>query len=174
MRCKQGCGIVLAFMCILALFSCSNEDDREWFETKEEAIEYGTSKVEGDLKSTLLSTEEYEGETIVFYDYGGALGVASISRGEEGYSWYRSNAYLDFESDGETSYTTAGFDLETESGLKIPILCGEAVDPSIEKMLLTGDGPQRELDILGDARHFYAIHDSAFTQLEVTAVKPGE
>lgn len=83
MRCKQGCGIVLAFMCILALFSCSNEDDREWFETKEEAIEYGTSKVEGDLKSTLLSTEEYEGETIVFYDYGGALGVASISRAKK-------------------------------------------------------------------------------------------
>ncbi|MFP3471026.1 hypothetical protein R0J90_13370, partial [Micrococcus sp. SIMBA_144] len=74
---------------ILSLLACSNQDSREWFETEEEAIQYGlhTEGFEG-IPPKILSTKEYRGETLVFFDLAVDFGAASISRGEKGYSWY--------------------------------------------------------------------------------------
>ncbi|TMU85011.1 hypothetical protein FGG79_14015 [Bacillus sp. BHET2] len=164
----------LIILCIFSLFACSSQDSREWFETKEEAVDHGIRTSESGSPLKQLSMEEYQGETIVFYDYAGSLGVASISKSTKGYSWYRSNPYFGFESDGEMSYSTAGFVLETESGVKIPILYGKAIDPSIEKMKVFGDGPSRDLEISKHARFYYMIHEADYDQLEITPVRFGE
>ncbi|WP_064094187.1 hypothetical protein [Rossellomorea aquimaris] len=159
---------------MLLLGACSEEDSTQWFDTKKEAIEYGlNSEVEDSTaKTELLSTKEVEGETLVFYSRDGSLWVASITKGEKGYSWYRSSPGHGFE--GESNFTTVGFDYITESGLKVPILAGKAYDYTIEKILLSGDGPQRELSISKDSRLFYAIHDGDFVNLEVNPVMSGE
>ena len=165
---KKISGMFLVVMFLLV--ACSQEDSNQWFDTEEEAIEYGlNSEVEdSSAKTELLSTEEVEGETLVFYSRDGSLGVASITEGEKGYTWYRSGSGHGFE--GESNYTTVGFDYITESGLKVPILAGKAFDYTIKKMILSGDGPQRELSISKKSRLFYAIHDGEYVNLEVNPV----
>ena len=157
---------------ILSLLACSNQDSREWFETEEEAIRFGLSTEEGGTAPIKLSTEEYQGETLVFYDLAGDFGAASISRSEKGYSWYRSAPYFGF--DGGSNYSTGGFELKTESGVTIPIICGKAFDSSIEKMVLSGDGPQKDLTFTNGSRLYYSIHEADFNSLEVTPVRSGE
>ena len=90
-------GVFLIILCIFSLFACSSQDSREWFETKEEAIDYGLRTSESGIPLKQLSIEEYQGETIVFYDFAGDLGIASITESRKGYSWYRSGPYLGFE-----------------------------------------------------------------------------
>lgn len=64
------------FMCFLLLVGCNeDEQDVQWNSSKEEAIEAGL-KEEG---ATLLAVEEFENETIVFFNFDGVLGAASIA-----------------------------------------------------------------------------------------------
>ncbi|MCA1060052.1 hypothetical protein LCL96_14030 [Rossellomorea aquimaris] len=160
---------------ILTLWACSNQDSREWFETKEEAVEYGLQTADQAVPlKVLLSQEEFNGETIVFYELAGDLGVGSITESKKGYSWYEPGPYYGFEVEGDIPYSTSGFEYETESGLKVPILYGKVFDNGIEKMVLSGNGQQRELTFRKDSKWFFAIEQADFAELEVTPVRPGE
>ena len=152
------------------LVGCNQENSSNWYETKEKAIEYGLEQEEVD-KSAVLSIEEYEGETIVFYERAGSLGVASISENNKGYSWYRSEPYLGFDIEGDIPYTSNGFNYGTESGLELSVLYGKVFDNSIQSLKLSSDGTERELEIFGNSRLFYAIHRQPFTSIEITPIK---
>lgn len=159
------------FLCLLLLIGCNQENNSnrsDWFEKKEEAIEHGLHQ-EGTDSKAVLSIQEIDGETIVFYLYESALGVASITESDKGCSWYRSRAYTDFE--GDVPYSTAGFEYETATGLSIPILVGKAFDISIEKMKLVENGTERELQIFENSRLFFAIHTLPFSSIEVIPIK---
>lgn len=158
--------IILSFI----LAGCNQKSRSDWYDTKEEAIEYGLVQERID-ESAVLSVEEYEGEAIVFFDNDGALGVASITKNNKGYSWFRSEPYFDFDVEGELPYTTGGFDFKTINGLKVSVLYGKVFDATIQKVRLLGDGPERELKIYEDSNLFYAIHRQPFASLEVIPLK---
>ncbi|WP_078548521.1 hypothetical protein [Litchfieldia alkalitelluris] len=157
---------LLLFTSLFLMVGCTNKEDRavEWFTTEEEAIEKGLQQ-EGTDTHAVLSIESYKGETLVFYDYGGALGVASITESDQGFSWYRSNAYSDIE--GDVPYAYGGFKAKTENGIAIQILYGKAFDNSIKVMNLVRDTEKQVMKIDEDSRLFYAIHEAPFHQLEV-------
>lgn len=162
--------VFLGSIILLILVGCNQKSNPAWYDTKEQAIEYGLDQ-EGTGKSAVLSVEEYEGETIVAFEYAGSFGVASITESKKGYSWFRSEAYFGFDVEGDIPYTINGFDFETKTGLEVSVLYGKAFDSTIKKMKLSGDGAERELEIFEDSKLFYAIHRQPFTSLEVVPVK---
>lgn len=151
-------------MYLFLFVGCNQESKRVWFETKEEAIDYGLQQ-EGTNSKGVLTIEDINDESIVFYEYSGAFGVASITASEKGFSWYRNTAYTDFE--GDTPYSTAGFEYETETGLSILILVGKAFDNSIQKMKLIEGGSERELQIFEKSRLFFTVHSLPYSSIEV-------
>ncbi|GEN82744.1 hypothetical protein SLU01_10560 [Sporosarcina luteola] len=159
--------IILLFI----LVGCSQKDSSDWYDSKEKAIEAGL-KQEGTDASAVLSVEKYEEETIVFFDYDGALSIANLVESNKGYSWVRLEPYFDFDVEGSSlPYTTAGFDFETKEGSKGSVLYGKVYDESIKKLILIGDGAEKELMIFEDSKLFYTIHRQPFTSLEVIPVK---
>lgn len=149
---------------------CNQESSIEWQDTKEAAIESGLKQEEAGEES-ILSIEEFEGETFVFYEHLGGLGVANIVESENGFGWKRSHPYNDFEVNGELAYTTSGFDIKTETGLDVSVLIGKTFDPSIQKMKLLGDGSNRQLNVYGENRFFYALHKMPFEAVSVTPIQ---
>lgn len=65
------------------------------------------------------------------------------------------------------SYSVASFQFETRNGKKIPVLGGKA--SSIRKMLLTGDGEERELAV-GKSRLFFSILKEPFDSTNVEPI----
>jgi hypothetical protein len=118
--------------------------------------------------ANLLSVKEYSNETIVFFELNKALGVASISESKKGFSWYRDQAFRGF--DGNSAYSTMGFEIETKQGTQISILAGKAFDKSINQIKILGDGNEKEVPVNGDSRLFYAIHDAPFESLEIIPI----
>jgi hypothetical protein len=158
---------------LILLAGCKNNEptttELQWFNTKDKAIENGLIN-EGINRSSVLSSENVNDETIIFYEGHNALGVASIAESPKGYSWYRSQAYTGFQGQ-DVPYMTVGFDFQTYKGLKIKIIAGKIYDNTIQKMLLKGDGSNRELLIYGDLRLFFSVHEAPFNRLEVVPVR---
>ena len=146
---------------------CNQESTTVWHDSKEAAIESGLKQEEAERES-VLSIEEFEGETFVFYEYMGGLGVANIVKSEKGYGWKRNQPYNNFEVDGELAYSTSGFDIEMETGLVVSVLIGKTFDSSIQEMKLLGDGTERKLKVFGENGFFYALHKTPFDDLDVT------
>ncbi|WP_430786910.1 hypothetical protein VBD025_15055 [Virgibacillus flavescens] len=153
---------------MLMLVACSQGSNSNWHNTEDEAIEFGLEE-EGTDTSAILSTEKFKGETIVFYDHNGSFGVASITKNDKGYSWFRSEPYFGFDVSGDLPFTTAGFTYETEKGIEVPILYGKVLDPSVQKLKLTGDGNERELQLDENSPFFFAIHEEPYHSLKVTS-----
>ncbi|MFJ7744520.1 hypothetical protein [Peribacillus sp. NPDC097295] len=162
---------LIYFFIILSLSlltGCNKEErDLQWYSSKEEAIEEGI-KEEGADKTSILSVEEFENETIFFFEYDGVLGVASIAEKDNTYSWYRSSAHLGFEE--VPSYSVAGFHFETKNGKEISVLGGKAFDPSIRKIQLTGDGEERELTV-SESGLFFSILKAPFPSVDVKPIR---
>lgn len=137
----------------------------------EKAIEYGLQQAEID-KTSLLSIEEFKGETLVFYEYNNSLGVASITESKKGFSFFRNTSYVGF--DGDTAHTRLGFDFKTKSGVTVNILAGKASSKDILKMKVIGDGKERELSISKYSRLFYTIHEEPYSSLDVIPVTTKE
>lgn len=146
----------------------NNSNKRGWYETKEEAIEHGLKDEEVN-RDDILSIQEIKGESIVFYEHNGGLGVASITKTEKGYSWFRNRPYTDYDSDAP--FLVGGFEFETESGSVIPILAGKAFDRNIEKMLLIENNTKKDLGIHEKSRLFFSIHSLPFSSLEVIPIE---
>lgn len=160
------------FGSIIFLFlvvGCNEKSNSDWSDTEEKAIEYGLEE-EGVDESAILSIEEYEGETIVFFEKAGALGVASITKNNQGYRWFKSTQYYDFNAKGDIPYTTGGFSFDTETGLTVSVIHGKVFDSSIQKMNLSGDESERDLKIFKDSKIYYSIHQQPFSQLDVSPV----
>lgn len=158
----------LVFLSFVLLMGCNvNKEEITWHETKEKAINYGLNE-EGIDENEVLSVEKIENETVIFYKNNQALGIASLTESDKGFSWYRSRSYTDFK--GVTPFTTAGFTYVTKSGLSISILAGKAFHDSIIKMKLIEEDTERELEIDSDSRLFYAVHEQPFRVLELTPV----
>lgn len=156
--------------CLLLVAGCSQQSSKDWHDTLEAAIESGLQQEDAGRES-LLSMEEFEGESFVFYEYMGGLGVANIIESENGYAWERTSPYMGFEVTGDLPYTTSGFDIETGSGLEVSVLVGQAYDPSIQEMELVGTGPTRNLPVLGENNFFYALHEVPFGTVSVSPIE---
>ena len=141
-------------ICLLFLLAACNQSD--WYDTRDEAIESGLQE-EGIGASSAVSVEEYDGETIVLYAHENSLGVASITESEQGYSWYKNAPHHAFEVTGDLPYTTGNFEIETESGVQVPILYGEIFDPSIQVNDVASREGLNELKLLGESNLFFAF-----------------
>lgn len=170
MNCLGKSIYVVLFLCVLSLVvGCNKESIIDWKNTKEDAIEAGLQQEEAENES-ILSIEEFEGETFVFYEYKSGLGVANIVESEKGYSWNRSQPYQDFEVyGGKLPYSTAGFDIETETGLIVSVLIGKTFDSSIKEMKLSGDETDRKLRVFRDG-FFYALHKLPFNKVDIAPI----
>ena len=157
--------LFLLFLFITFLVGCT-QDNSKWYNTKEDAIKYGLEQESSN--AILLSVEEYSGETIVFFELNKALGVASITESKKGFIWYRDKAFSGFE--GDSAYSTLGFEIETKQGTKISILAGMAFDKSIKEIKILGDGNEKQVPITENSRLFYAIHDVPFGSLEIIPI----
>lgn len=152
------------------LVGCNQASATKWHDSKEAALEYGL-KQEGTERESVLSIEEFKGETFVFYEYMGGLGVANIVESGNGYRWKRSRPYFDIEAGGERSYSTAGFDIETDTGVVVSVLIGKTFDSSIEKMNLLENGTERELKVYGEKGFFYALHNKPFDDFDISPIR---
>lgn len=157
--------LFLLFFFITSLVGCT-EDNSKWYNTKDEAIKYGLEQ-EGS-NAILLSVEEYSGETIVFFEQSKALGVASVTESNKGFSWYREQPFSGF--DGDSPYSTMGINIETKQGTNISIIAGKAFDESIKQIKILGDGNEKEVPITENSRLFYAIHDVPIGSLEIIPI----
>lgn len=146
--------ILLPSIFVLFILAACNQSD--WYDTRDEAIESGLQE-EGIGTSSVVSVEEYDGETIVLYAHENSLGVASITESEQGYSWYKHAPDHAFEVTGDLPYTTGSFEFETESGLQVPILYGEIFDSSIQANDIASREGLNELKLLGESKLFFAF-----------------
>ncbi|WP_147802847.1 hypothetical protein [Alkalicoccus halolimnae] len=162
--------IVICLCLLLFVVGCNQESAIEWKDSKEEAIESGLEQEETERES-VLSIEEFEDETFVFYENMGGLGVAHIAKSEKGYGWNRSQPYNDFEVEGELAYSTSEFDMKMETGLEISVLIGKTFDSSIQEMKLLEDGTERKVKVLGENRFFYALHKKPFDTVSVSPIR---
>jgi hypothetical protein len=161
--------MLLIIACIIILSGCKQNEhitEMNWFDTKEKAIEEGLNH-EGADKSAILASNNVNGETIIFYEYQNSLGVASIAESEERYSWYRSQGNIGFQGE-DVPYMTLGFEFQTYKKQKIKVIAGRVYNESIEKMILIGDGVDRELTVNGTSRLFFSIYKSPFNSLSVS------
>lgn len=162
-------GFLISGFLLIFLIGCNgNEYNLEWHDTKEEAIAHGAGE-EGIENSSILSIEEIDEETIVFYEFEGAFGVASIAESDEGYAWYRSTNHVGFS--GEGSYATIGYSFETKTGNEISVLVGKAFDDNISKMLLSGDGAEKELQVFEGSRLFFTTLEEPYHSLELIPIE---
>ncbi|MBM7096021.1 hypothetical protein JSY36_09655 [Bacillus sp. H-16] len=158
--------LIAVLMCsVMIMAACSGGESLTWYETKEEAIQEGVIS-EGAGGYAVLSVEEYDGETFIFYEYNDALGVASIAESDKGYAWYRSSAYYGFE--GDSPIHTIGFQTETYSRFEVAVIAGAVNDSAITSVHVAGGEP---LDIHGPSGFFYLIHDGTVELTEVEAVE---
>ncbi|MBM7552167.1 hypothetical protein [Thalassobacillus pellis] len=161
--------VVLSLFLTVLVAGCNQEPTIEWHETKEAAIETGL-KQEGEELESILSIENFDGETLVFYDHTGSIGVAYIAKSEKGYGWNRSQPYIDFEKSGELAYSTSSFEMETETGEVFSILIGETFDSSIQKMKFSGNGAVKELEVSEENGYFYAVHKMPSDAVDVSPI----
>lgn len=163
--------ILIVGICILfTLVACNQNSSSDWYDTKEEAVEIGLQE-EGINETVGWSAEEYENETIVFYDHKGDLGVASITESEKGYRWFRSSPYFGFDVTGDLPYTTAGFNYETETGLLVPILYGQIFDDSVQSGDLENLEGVKGVKMLGNSNIFFTFLEAPLEEFNNTPKK---
>ncbi|WP_231418079.1 hypothetical protein [Pontibacillus sp. HN14] len=161
--------LIFSFCVLLFIVGCNQDSASDWQSSKDAAIESGLKQEEAD-RDSILSIEEFEDETFVFYEYMGGLGVANIIKSEKGYGWKRSKPYTAFETGGDLAYSTSGFEVKTKTGLSASVLIGRTFDSSIKEMKLLGDGTERKLKVFGDNGFFYAIHKIPTDSVDVSPV----
>ncbi|HWL24185.1 MAG TPA: hypothetical protein VNR38_10630 [Ureibacillus sp.] len=162
----------LIILCVMVFVVGCNEDSIiEWQNSKEDAVKAGLKEEGADSKS-ILSIEDFEGETFMVYEYRGGLGVANIVKSEKGFGWNRSQPYYDFEVyGGGLPYSIAGYEIEMETGLIVYVLIGKTFDSSIREMQISGDGSVRKVKVNEKSGFFYAIHKLPFNKVDVSIVK---
>ncbi|OXL86905.1 hypothetical protein BCV73_30375 [Paenibacillus sp. SSG-1] len=165
--------IVLYAICLL--IGCSQATSASpgppWFHSAEQAVEYGLHEEQVE-RSDVLTTITVDGEELIFYEKYGAFGVGGVNEGSRGYQWYRLSAYLNFEGE-DTPYMTGGFTVQTAKGRNVNILAGKVFDPKITSMTVKGNNEAQELSVTGHSRFFFMVHQSPFSELEVTPVMGG-
>lgn len=162
--------VVLYVFCLL--IGCSHatsaSSDSPWFNSAAQAVEYGLHEEQVEL-SNVLTTITVNGEELIFYEKDGAFGVGGVSEGPRGYQWYRSSPYRDFQGE-DTPYMTGGFTVRTPKGQDVNILAGKVFDPKITGITVKGDHEAQELSVTGRSRFFFMVHQSPFSELEITPV----
>ncbi|AEI45162.1 hypothetical protein [Paenibacillus mucilaginosus] len=152
------------------------ENREAWHPTVDEAVKAGIAAEDGRL----LSVEKDEAETFVFFmartgGAEGALGVASITKGEQGYRWYRAEAYHASQS-VDVPFDTMSFTVKAESGHTIKVYSGRVYDPAIRKMNLLENGVLLQAKEIADPKSglYYFMVERRKVPLESGAyeVKP--
>ncbi|GIO63053.1 hypothetical protein [Paenibacillus cineris] len=160
--------IVLYVICLL--IGCSRATSASpgppWFHSAEQAVEYGLHEEQVE-RSDVLTTITVDGEELIFYEKYGAFGVGGVNEGSRGYQWYRLSAYMNFQGE-DTPYMTGGFTVQTAKGRNVNILAGKVFDPKITSMTVKGNNEALELSVTGHSRFFFMVHQSPFSELEVT------
>ncbi|HZH62866.1 MAG TPA: hypothetical protein VEY70_25575 [Metabacillus sp.] len=132
--------VVLSFaIAMIALTGCSalandGASELKWFETKEEAIDYGI-KEEEMKKEDIIGEVNENDETFVIYkkqlDEGLGVGVSSISVKNGQYAWYHSDQDVLVRNDKAKKYASQiNWETTTQSGKDFTIYTGISEDES--------------------------------------------
>lgn len=148
---------LLGVVFILIITVACGPQKFDWFDTKEQAINAGLLE-ENTSIDLLLSVEEINDSTLVFYDYNDALGIAEIIEKEDMFRWHRGSPYTDFE--GVSPFVTANLEVETKSGQTILIVAGKVLDTSIRKIKLLEFENEKVFELSEHSKLFYFIVDS--------------
>lgn len=137
--------VIVYFVCFMfVVSSCSEKTDSgQLFPTKEEAIDYWSKKE----NAKVLTTEEFENEQFVLLlTSTNLVTVASITKKENGFKWYRNSPFFKVDS-------TIMLNYETESSKTVPLVIGK-VNNHIKKVRL--ESPNTLSAIL-DAKNGYFL-----------------
>lgn len=110
------------FILLLSGCNTSENDKLKWFESEEEAINYGI--IEESLNETdILGKIIRDGEVFVFFKQGSAINLANIAKKDTRYAWYRANAYTEINKSHRVEWDTI-----TYSGKKFWVVAGSKKD----------------------------------------------
>ncbi|MBT2755855.1 hypothetical protein J7E71_07830 [Mesobacillus foraminis] len=123
---------VLILLLTIALAGCASKDSEElkWFDTDNEAIEYGL-KLEDAKQSDVLGEMESDGEHFVVYkdpvpdEDGIAISTVNIAEENGKYAWYRANSYVKItDKNPQHNIKQVSYDTKTRSGKDFLVYAG--------------------------------------------------
>ncbi|WP_121609102.1 hypothetical protein [Mesobacillus foraminis] len=130
---------VLVLLLSIVLAGCASQDNEElnWFDTYNEAIEYGL-KLEEAKPSDVLGEMESGGEHFVVYkdpllDEDG-IGIATVNIAEENgkYAWYRADSFVKItDKNPQHNIKQVSYDTKTRSGKDFLVYAGYTKNESI-------------------------------------------
>ncbi|MDQ6419575.1 hypothetical protein RB620_09035 [Paenibacillus sp. LHD-117] len=130
--------VLIAFFISFNLSSCTNEPDRIWYDTVDDAIHHGLLDM-GAFEIRRLSVDE---ETLFLYKLNDAdaIGLASVTTSDKGYSWYQ----------GISPFSSPFIQLnyKTESNNVIRLTIGKASDETSKEIILEGKSRKYNLDVV--------------------------
>ncbi|MBL0385905.1 hypothetical protein JJB07_04505 [Tumebacillus sp. ITR2] len=164
--------VLLLFL--LLLVGCSQKEtiaNREWYDSIDLVIQNGLQD-EGLTTADILGTEVDQGDTLVFYHKGLQTGVASITHGDKGYSWYRSASYASVLA-SDQPYGSLSFDFESENKHTRKIVAGVVYSQQIKRLGLFVSGSQVISKTFDQtpAPFYFLIHDPSIDVSSIE-VKP--
>ncbi|KWU57729.1 hypothetical protein AWW70_21380 [Bacillus mycoides] len=121
--------ILILLICLFIIGGCSYQNNElKWFDNLDAAITYGMKK-ESIQKEDILGKVEKNGEIFIVYKKklkeGLGVGVSSISKENNKFSWYRSNPFVLVKNKHVETYPTKiSFDIVTQSNKTFIVYVG--------------------------------------------------
>ncbi|AEI44533.1 hypothetical protein [Paenibacillus mucilaginosus] len=167
---------ILLVIIVVAAYLLYDKDDREWYSTEKVAIDHGL-KIEGLQESDIVSIDKSFEETFVIFQKDMKIGVATISKNDKGFSWYRSTPYASYDTANQAfPYTYFGFDLQSEFGNKYKLFSGIIYNKNIKKLGLFYNNAllqEREIDTNITPIYYFLVKDENYvnTNMQVKEIK---
>ncbi|MEJ8545510.1 hypothetical protein [Brevibacillus borstelensis] len=150
--------LVLLIIVIFSGCSLGSEDSFMWFPSPEAAIQNGI-KLEGINESDLLATVETDGETLLIFKQnvpeGTIVGVASLSKKDGEFAWYRENDPVLVKHLDETASPTITCEINTQSKKIFYVYLG--VTSAIENRISLKNGTKVQPTIDKNSGIYYYV-----------------
>ena len=90
---------------------------------------------EGVAVDDLLYEETLNSQRIVYFTAHDSLGIAYLSKVNDGWTWVRPCPLFDFKSD-DSAYASGGVELHTPDGHQLYLVMGKIYSPQISKIII--------------------------------------
>ncbi|MCC0563624.1 hypothetical protein EDM54_18820 [Brevibacillus borstelensis] len=153
--------LVLMIFVILSGCSLGSKDSLMWFSSPDAAIQNGI-KLESINESDLLSTVETDGETLLIFKQnvpeGTIVGVASLSKKDGQFAWYRENDPVLVKRLNETASPAITCEINTQSKKTFYVYLG--VTSTIENRISLKNGSKVQPSIDKNSGIYYYVESA--------------
>lgn len=164
--------MIATLLIIFILSACSNSSessDIAYYSSEDEAIMNGMTEID-----SLLSVENHQGITLVFFERDGALGTSILTEESGKFKLVRNQPFIGFESDEE--YLTGSYELKNNDEKVLNILAGKVFDPAITQIILEDNKTKEQIEIWNKELNisnlfYYVLGDDEYIDKKVLAIK---